>query len=148
MLIGSLAAGPMADTVGRKWTCILGTCLSLALSYALIPLAQCIWMIYTARVLMGAGLGFSMTVSTLYIMEVSTPGLRSRLAVVPAITGTLGVLGMQLLGATLQWRWSCVVVLAACGPFLLMLLFLPETPVYLIATEQIERAHKVGENVH
>ena len=53
--------------------------------------------------------------------------------------GTLGVLFMQLLGALVEWRWTCVAMLFACAPFLIMLLFVPETPAYLIATEQIER---------
>ena len=45
---------------------------------------------------MGAGLGFSTTLSTLYIMEVATPQMRSGLAVVPAVAGTLGVLYCQV----------------------------------------------------
>lgn len=87
MLFGSLIAGPMANLIGRKWTCILGTCLCLSLSYALIPFAQYLWMILLGRFLMGAGLGFSMTISTLYIMEISSPSMRPGLAVVPAIAG-------------------------------------------------------------
>ena len=46
---------------------------------------------------MGAGLGFSTTLSTLYIMEVATPQMRSGLAVVPAVAGTLGVLYCQVM---------------------------------------------------
>ena len=36
MLMGSLIAGPIANLIGRKWTCIFGTCGCLAASYALI----------------------------------------------------------------------------------------------------------------
>jgi hypothetical protein len=43
-----------------------------------------------SRFLMGFGLGFSITLSTLYIMEVTTPDKRGQLAVVPAIAGALG----------------------------------------------------------
>ena len=143
MLIGSLVAGPMANLVGRKWTCILGTCLSLSFGYGLIPFAQALWMILMGRFLMGAGLGFSMTTSTLYIMEISTPSMRSGLAVIPAVAGTLGLLSCQCLGAILEWRSLSIVLAFLNVPFFLMLIFLPETPVYLITTEQIERAHKV-----
>ena len=143
MLFGSLIAGPMANFIGRKWTCILGTCLSLTLGYALIPFAQYVWMIYLGRFFNGVGLGFSLTVSTLYIMEISTPNMRQGLAVVPAIAGTLGVLTCQCLGAVLNWRWLSITLTCLNAPFLLMLIFIPETPVYLIGTEQIERAHKV-----
>lgn len=90
-----------------------------------------------------AGLGFSTTISTLYIMEIATPSMRAGLAVVPAIAGTLGVLTCQCLGALLNWQWLSIVLTALNIPFFLMLIFIPETPVYLIGTEQIERAHKV-----
>lgn len=49
MLGGSLAAGPLANLVGRKWASIVGTCGSLALGYALIPFAQYLWMLLLAR---------------------------------------------------------------------------------------------------
>ena len=49
MLGGSLAAGPMANLIGRKWASIVGTCGSLALGYALIPFAQYLWMLLLAR---------------------------------------------------------------------------------------------------
>lgn len=68
--------------------------------------------------------------------------MRGSLAVVPAIAGTLGVLLPQVLGANLNWQWLSIVCASLNVPFLLMLIFIPESPVYLISTEQIERAHK------
>ncbi len=92
---------------------------------------------------MGAGLGFSTTVSTLYIMEVATPSARAGLAVVPAVMGTLGVLTCQCLGAVLDWQWLSIVLVALNAPYLVMLLLLvPDTPVYLVSTDQLERAHR------
>ena len=70
MLFGSLSAGPCANFIGRKWTSILGTCGSLAIGYSLFSGAQYIWMFLLGRFMQGAGLGFSTTVSTIYIMEV------------------------------------------------------------------------------
>ena len=86
---------------------------------------------------MGAGLGFSTTLSTLYIMEVATPQMRSGLAVVPAVAGTLGVLYCQLLGALLEWQSLSLVLAGHNAPFFIMLLFIPETPVYLLGKEQV-----------
>ena len=86
---------------------------------------------------MGAGLGFSTTLSTLYIMEIATPQMRSGLAVVPAVAGTLGVLYCQLLGALLEWQPLSLVLASHNAPFVIMLLFIPETPVYLLGKEQV-----------
>jgi MFS family permease len=143
MLFGSLIAGPTANMIGRKWTTIFGTCGMLALGYALVAAAQYVWMMLLGRFLHGVGLGFSTTVSTLYIMEVTTPNMRGSLAVVPAIAGTLGLLTTQVLGAWLNWQWLSIVCASLNVPFFLMLIFIPESPVYLISTEQIDAAHKI-----
>jgi MFS family permease len=137
MLAGSLIAGPLANCVGRKWASILGTCTSLTLGYALIPFAQSVWMLLLARFMMGAGLGFSTALSTLYIMEIATPQMRSGLAVIPAVAGTLGVLSCQLLGAILDWQSLSLVLTCLNIPFFILLVFIPETPVYLLGTEQV-----------
>jgi len=143
MLLGSLIAGPFANLIGRQWASIIGTCGSLAIGYSLFAGAQYCWMMLLGRFMHGAGLGFSTTVSTLYIMEVATPNMRGSLAVIPAIAGALGLLTTQVLGAYLNWQWLSIVCASLNVPFLFMLLFIPESPVYLISTEQIERAHKI-----
>ena len=70
MLLGSLIAGPFANLIGRQWASIIGTCGSLAIGYSLFAGAQYSWMMLLGRFMHGLGLGFSTTVSTLYIMEV------------------------------------------------------------------------------
>ena len=77
------------------------------------------------------------------LFQVATPNMRGSLAVIPAVAGTLGLLTTQVLGAYLNWQWLSIVCAGLNVPFLLMLIFIPESPVYLISTEQIERAHKI-----
>ena len=50
---------------------------------------------------------------------------------------------MQVLGAYYDWQLLSIVFAGLNVPFLIMLIFIPESPVYLITTEQIERAHKI-----
>ena len=83
------------------------------------------------------------TINKPLIFQVATPNMRGSLAVIPAIAGTLGLLTTQVLGAYLNWQWLSIVCASLNVPFLLMLLFIPESPVYLISTEQIEHAHKI-----
>ena len=66
----SLIAGPFANLIGRKYASIFGTCGTLALGYSLFAGAQFPWMMLLGRFLHGVGLGFSTTISTIYIMEV------------------------------------------------------------------------------
>ena len=72
MFCGSLIAGPCANLIGRKYASLFGTCGSLALGYSLFSGAQYVWMMHMGRFFQGAGLGFSTTISTIYIMEVIT----------------------------------------------------------------------------
>lgn len=69
--------------------------------------------------------------------------MRGSLAVIPAIAGTMGLLTMQVLGAYLNWQTLSIVCASLNVPFLFFLIFIPESPVYLITTEQIEHAHKI-----
>jgi len=46
MLGGSLLSGPLATTIGRKWSQLLGTWLSFAISYSLLPAVQYLWMVH------------------------------------------------------------------------------------------------------
>ena len=46
-------------------------------------------------------------------------------------------------GAYLNWQWLSIVCASLNVPFLIFLFFIPESPVYLIHTEQIETAHRV-----
>ena len=53
MLVGTLVAGPLSNTIGRKWTYILGVRGSLGIGYALIAAAQNRWMLHLGRFLHG-----------------------------------------------------------------------------------------------
>ena len=53
------------------------------------------------------------------------------------LAGTLGILTAQCIGAVCNWQWISII----CGgfniPLLIALLFIPESPVYLISKDQI-----------
>jgi len=143
MVVGGLATGPLINSLGRRVASVLGIGVVFALHYTLWLVASHVSMLYIARFLAGLGLGISQAISTVYISEVSTPKLRSTMAVVPAMTGCLGVNSCQLLAAFLPWQ-TLAIVFAACNlPFVLMVAAMPESPTYLVARGSLEEAHKV-----
>ncbi|CAB4070123.1 unnamed protein product [Lepeophtheirus salmonis] len=88
MLLGSLSAGPLANIIGRKWT-----------------FAPNVISLQAGRFFSGCGLGYATTISTLYLIEISTPDTRGLSGVIPALFGALGVLTCQILGAYItNWR--------------------------------------------
>jgi len=143
MIFGSLIAAPISNAVGRKVTCIFGIGVVFAVAYTLFVIPIDISMLYLARFLMGVGLGVSQSISTVYIAEISTPNLRGNLAVIPAMTGCLGVVSCQVLAKFLQWKPLAIVFAAINIPFIIMVILMPESPVYLISKDKIEEAHKV-----
>ena len=96
MIFGSLVAAPISNALGRKVTCIFGIGVVFSVAYTLFVIPIDISMLYLARFLMGVGLGVSQSISTVYIAEISTPDLRGNLAVIPAMTGCLGVVSCQV----------------------------------------------------
>lgn len=143
MVAGGLLTGPLINGLGRRFASILGIAIVFALSYTFFLVATHVYMLIVARFLAGFGLGISQAVSTVYISEVSTPSLRATMAVVPAMTGCLGVYTCQLLAFCLPWQ-TLAAIFASCNlPFLCMCLAMPESPSYLVSKGKVEQAHIV-----
>ena len=51
--------------------------------------------------------------------------------------GTLGILTAQCIGALCNWQWMSIICGGFNVPLLIALLFIPESPVYLISKDQI-----------
>ena len=97
MIIGSVLAAPLSDRVGRKMGCILGIGVTYIISYVLFVIPVNMDLLYISRLMMGVGLGVSQSISTIYIAEISTPETRGSLAVIPSMTGCLGVNACQVI---------------------------------------------------
>jgi MFS family permease len=68
----------LADKIGRKWT-LLSSTVFFAVSYVLLATTSSVAQIYVGRLLQGMGVGFVMTVQTMYIGEISTDESRGAL---------------------------------------------------------------------
>jgi len=143
MIFGSLSAAPISNAIGRKVTCIFGIGVVFSVAYTLFVIPTDISMLYLARFLMGVGLGVSQSISTVYIAEISTPNVRGNLAVIPAMTGCLGVVSCQVLAKFLTWKELAIVFASINIAFIIMVILMPESPVFLISKDRIEEAHKV-----
>lgn len=143
MIFGSLLAAPMSNAIGRKPTCIGGIGIVFAVAYLLFVIPFDVSMLYLARLLMGMGLGVSQSISTVYIAEISTPNVRGNLAVIPAMTGCLGVVTCQVLAKFLQWQDLAIVFATLNIPFVILIILMPESPVYLVSKNKMEEAHRV-----
>ena len=127
MLVG---LGGISDTIGRRATMLAGLCASL-LGALLLAAAQNMAWLFTARALMGIGVGLSAGPSTAAVLEFISPRHARHAAAITMVAQALGFAAALLLGGALTeygpWPTRlCFWVLVA---FLLVLLsatwFLP-----------------------
>ncbi|KAI0499675.1 hypothetical protein KFK09_017883 [Dendrobium nobile] len=137
-LVASLFASVITDKYGRRKSMLIGGLLFLAGS-AVGGAAMNVYMLITARILLGVGIGFTNQSIPLYLSEMSPPKYRGALTGGFDICVSFGILVANLVNYGTQkikagWGWRISLSLAAIPAVLLFIgvLFLPETPTSII----------------
>jgi sugar porter (SP) family MFS transporter len=162
-LAGSLLAGALSDTLGRK-KLLLAAATLFAVSSVLTGWAPTFAWFVAWRVTGGVAIGLASNLSPMYIAEVSPAHLRGRLVAINQLTIVLGVLGAQIVnwliaekvpaGATAEairqswngqygWRWMFTAVTVPSLLFFFGTLFLPESPRWLVKNGLVEQARRI-----
>ncbi|HKT76778.1 MAG TPA: sugar porter family MFS transporter [Sphingobium sp.] len=156
--IGAFIAGRMADLIGRRGVMMLAAILFLA-SALLAGAAGASAIFIIARIIGGLGVGAASVISPVYISEVTPAAVRGRLSsvqqvmIISGLTGAFVanfVLARHAGGSTATlwldfpaWRWMFWLQAIPAAIYFLALLFIPESPRYLVARGQEARAHAV-----
>ena len=155
---GAFFAGRLADLWGRRTVLIISAVLFL-LSALGAGMADTSLVFITARVLGGFAVGAASVMSPAYIAEVASARYRGRLATVQQIAIISGLFCAFLsnyflakaAGASTEalwlgheaWRWMFWMQTFPSAIFLLLLLFIPESPRYLMVKGRKQDALKV-----
>ena len=156
--VGAFLAGRMADLIGRRGVMMLAAVLFL-FSALLAGAAGSSAIFIIARIIGGLGVGAASVISPVYISEVTPAAVRGRLSsvqqvmIISGLTGAFVanfVLARYAGGSTAQlwldfpaWRWMFWLQAIPAAIYFLALLVIPESPRYLVARGQEERAHAV-----
>ena len=136
---GGLLAGKLIDLWGRRSTLMM-VCVPLIIGWLLIAYANGVAMLLVGRFVTGFCAGILTLSAPVYIAETSTPKARGFLGSGFQLSITCGVLTVYVVGTYLPWSYLA----AVCAYFplvqLLILCFMPETPTWLIKTNQIQQA--------
>lgn len=129
------------DRLGRKKTLIMIE-IPLIIGWLLIAFATDITMIYIGRVLVGFGSGLVGAPCRVYTSEVTQPHLRGMLGAFAAVGISFGVLFQYTIGSFVTWQIlsgvSAIIPLLA----LICMIFLPESPNYLVSKSKPDQAVK------
>ena len=145
-LIGAMVAGAAADRWGRKPLLTVSAVL-FTVSAIGTGLFSDFWLFNIARFVGGMGIGVASALSPMYIAEVSPAAIRGRMVSLNQMTIVLGILAAQIVNMLLArdtsmadnqawniawgWRWMFWAETIPAALFLVMSLFIPESPVFL-----------------
>jgi sugar porter (SP) family MFS transporter len=155
----------LSDRFGRKTLLQLAAVL-FAVSSVLTGWAGSFAAFVTWRIAGGVAIGMASNLSPMYIAEVSPAHLRGRLVSVNQLTIVVGILGAQIVNWLIAvqlplpaaadaegarqawnvatgWRWMFTAVTVPSLLFLAGALLVPESPRWLIASGQRERARRI-----
>lgn len=128
---GSVFSGFLSDALGRKIT-IISSSLPMMSGWLLIAMAIHVYMLYIGRLMTGLALGFVTTSIQVIIAETMEPIYRDFMIGVPFVSYNFGIAMVYQMGANFHWRtiaWlSMTIPLLSAG----LLLFVPESPVWLV----------------
>ena len=145
-LIGAMMAGAAADRWGRKPLLTVSAVL-FTVSALATGLFDDFTLFNIARFIGGVGIGIASALAPMYIAEVSPAEIRGRMVSMNQMTIVLGILAAQIVNMLLArdtsvaecqawnvawgWRWMFWAETFPAALFLVMSLFIPESPVFL-----------------
>jgi SP family xylose:H+ symportor-like MFS transporter len=166
-LLGSLAAGTLADRFGRR-RILFAAAVLFAVSSVLTGWAWSFPAFIAWRILGGTAIGLSSNVSPLYIAEISPAAHRGRLVSLNQFAIVVGILLAQIVNWRLArpvpahlradlllytwnvqygWRWMFTAVTAPALVFTAASLFIPESPRWLCGVGRDREAHEILERI-
>jgi SP family sugar:H+ symporter-like MFS transporter len=156
--VGAFVGGRFADLHGRRPTMLLNAVLFVASAIG-AGAAGSGWFFSLSRLAGGLAIGAASVLSPMYISEVAPARMRGRLASLQQLAIVLGLffafLSNDILAkvaggasATLwlgapAWRWMFWMEAVPAAAFLVGILFIPESPRFLVVRGRVEDARRV-----
>lgn len=137
-MFGCIVAGPMSDALGRKTGQML-LIIPYSIGWAVMGVAHNNTIMLLGRFITGFCTGAVRPLGMVYIGELSDPKHRAVTLVCPSLAVYVGSLFSHTAGHYLPWRIGCYVFALPNIICFVMLLFLKESPLWLISKGKIEK---------
>jgi sugar porter (SP) family MFS transporter len=145
-MAGALSSGRVADRFGRR-VVIIAAAAIFTLGAILAALAPSAPALIAARVILGLGVGTASALVPVFIAEVAPPAARGRLVAVNQLLITIGIVAAYAIGYVFtrshDWRAMFALAVIPSVGLGIGMLFLPESPRWLIAHGREDEARRV-----
>ncbi|CAG8751227.1 866_t:CDS:2, partial [Acaulospora morrowiae] len=145
-IFGGLTSGSFSDFVGRRMTSLVAAIIFIG-GALILSLASSYELLLFGRLVVGIAAGASSQIVPIYISEISPRFYRGRLVTVNILMCTGGQLFAYLIAAGFVfqggWRWMFGVSGIPPAIQLICMIFIPESPRYLVRKGKIEQAKRI-----
>jgi sugar porter (SP) family MFS transporter len=148
-VLGAFSAGRITDIIGRKKVIII-TSLIFAAGSILTGMAPNVTFLIVSRIILGTAIGISSFTVPLYISEISPTKIRGALVSSFQLMITIGILVAYFSDLAFadeanpySWRWMFYVGVFPAIILFIGMIFLPETPRFLIGKGKEKEGMKV-----
>ncbi|CAG0914667.1 unnamed protein product [Notodromas monacha] len=141
-LCGGMPAGWMMERYGRR-TSLLFISLPFAVGWIGLMSASSVYLMYSARFLIGLCCAGCLVIVPTYIGETAHLSWRGKLGALMQVMIVTGVLASYVIGAVLPWRWTSVCCCGAVAVFAILISRMPESPAFLCKHERRTEARRV-----
>lgn len=149
-LVGALTSGMLADRLGRKSLLLISAFIFATTAYG-TGAFDSFTPFLIIRFLGGIAIGIASGLSPMYIAEVAPSSVRGKLVSLNQLTIVVGILSAQIVNWLLvsddtawnierAWRWMFWAAAFPACAFLLLALFIPESPRWLAMKGRNEKA--------
>ncbi len=149
-MIGAAAAGRLSDSWGRR-RLIMAAAVVFTGGSILAAVAPTVWVLIAARIIIGLAVGSAALVVPLYLAEVAPAEIRGAVTSLNQLMIVGGILMAFIVNAILasSQNWRLMLGLAAVPSIVLFagMLFMPETPRYLVHAGEEDTAKEVLEDL-
>jgi len=152
-LLVSPVSGLLADSLGRKRVILIADILFI-LGALLQALTTSVWGMVIGRSIIGLAVGAASFVTPLYIAELAPSMFRGRLVTLNVLFVTLGQVvayligwGFAEMGGATGWRWMVGLGALPAALQCLIMVFMPESPRWLVQAGRGEEAETVLQKV-
>lgn len=139
-VLGCIISIPAMERLGRRGAALYIMSMAYLIGFLLIGAAFNVEMIITGRFCGGVGLGLTLSITPVYLVEVSSLSIRGMLGVVPPLFTQIGLLATYLSGCWMDWRTLALSGVAIVILFVIFVWIIPESPVYLASKGRFEEA--------